>query len=388
MTGIGGTTGEAEPDDRIPDPQPKPTPLWALLSRWLLALEAWLRSHGGPRLRAGLWAFWGAVGLVGGILLVGPVINEPMSLDDITDSASSATDTWIARDFDVDYTLSRTDDGRLVADVVETIGAFFSDDVDETGIVRVLPTQYEGHALDPSGIEASVDGAAADIRRSESADQLTLTLTPGTADDAAPLSGDHEFVISYRLHDLAYATTDDAVDGSPVDLLAWDVFGPSWPQGFSGLDVTVTLPDDLDAQLLRQPRGSLAWTLLSAGEWLEPEPGGSPGTVTYGFSNDQNIPPHASARFTMVFASGTFTLPPPTPLFLVQSFGPLLPLVFLLLTLLFALAARAVAWSDERGDPWFVAQSEPPDGVGPRLAAQVLRTPDALELATALGAVG
>jgi len=371
---------DTRPDDRIDDPAPRHTPLWALLSRWLLALEAWLRSHGGRRLRGALWAFWGVVGLAGGILLVGPVINPPMTLDDITDSASSATDRWIARDFDVDYTIGRTDDGRLVADVVETIGALFPDDVDETGIVRVLPTQYQGHALSPTGIEATIDGEPADIRSSESSDQLTLTLGSSTG---SRLDGDHEFVIRYQLHDLAYTSTDEAT-GVPVDLLAWDVFGPSWPQAFSALDVSITLPDDLDAQLVRQPRGHLAWTLLSAGSWLDPDNPSPPGTVTYGFTNDQNMPPHASAGFTLPFESGTFTMPPPTPLFLLQSFGPLLPLAFLAITLLLALAARAVAWSDERGRPWFVAQSEPPDGVSARLAAQILRTPRTRELASAL----
>jgi hypothetical protein len=389
-------TGDAEGDARIPDPRPRPTPLWALLSRWLLALEAWLRSHGGPRLRAALWGFWAVVALAGGILLFGPVINPPMSLDDITDSASQATDTWIARDFDVDYTLSRTADGRLEADVVETIDAFFPDDVEAYGIVRVLPTQYEGHALEPSDIEATMDGRPVVASPSESADQLTLTLHSRDPDDAggggvsraARVEGDHQYVLRYRLHDLAYSTTDRATGGDPVDLLAWDVFGPSWPQAFSGLDVTITLPDDLDDALVRQPRGALAWTLLSAGDWLEPEADSPPGEVTYNFTNDQNIPPHANARFTMVFEPGTFRMPPPTPLFVLQSFGPLLPLAFLLLTLLFAVAARAVAWSDERGRPWYVAQYEPPDGVSARMAAMVLRTPRTLELASALEALG
>ncbi|MCS5720005.1 DUF2207 domain-containing protein [Herbiconiux sp. CPCC 205763] len=383
------------PPDHIPDPRPKPTPLWALLSRWLLALEAWLRSHGGAPLRRSLWAFWGVVALAGGVLLFGPVINPPLTLDDITDAASDATDQWIARDFDADYTITRAPDGRLQADVVETIDAFFPDDLaasEAGGIVRVLPTQYQGHALAPEAIEATLDGEPLAIDRAESSDQLTLTLDAsrgasaggnGDANSAAKLTGDHEFILSYTLHDLAYESVDEAT-GAPVDLLAWDVFGPSWPQAFSGLDVTVTLPDELDDSLVRQPRGILAWTLLGAGAWLEPEPDSPPGQVTYNFTNDQNMPPHAQARFTMAFADGTFTMPPPTPLFLVQTFGPLLPLVFLALTLLLALAARAVAWSDERGRPWFVAQFSPPDGVSARTAAQILGTPRPLELATAL----
>ena len=57
------------------------------------------------------------------------------------------------------------------------------------------------------------------------------------------------------------------------------------------------------------------------------------------------MPPHAQAWFTMKFEPGTVTMPRPTPLFLLQTFGPLLPLMFLALTLLLAFAARAVAWA-------------------------------------------
>jgi hypothetical protein len=366
------------PAERIADDAPKHTALWVVLSRWLLGTEAWLRSHGGRRLRIGLRVFWGLVAIAGVVLLVGPVINPPLTLDDITNSASTVTDRWIAREFAVDYRISRAADGTLAAHVEERISASFPDGTDERGIQRVLGTQYQGHALDPSNVTATLDGQAVDVGRSETADQLTLTI-----DGGGTLQGDHSFVLDYDLANLAYLTTDTA-SGTPVDLLAWDVFGPSWPQGLAGLDVSVTLPNDLDDQLIRQPRGSVAWTLLSAGQWLSPEPGGASNEVTYGFTNDQNMPPHAQAGFTMAFQPGTFTMPSPTPLYWVQVFGPLAPLGFLVLTLLLALAARAVAWSDARGRPWFVAQSDPPADLSPRMAAQILRAPEAMELADAL----
>jgi len=126
-----------------------------------------------------------------------------------------------------------------------------------------------------------------------------------------------------------------------------------------------------------------AWTLLSAGGWLEPEPD-SGADVSYRFTNDQNIPPHAQAWFTMKFEPGTFAMPAPTPLFWIQTFGPLAPLVVLGIVLLLAFAARAVAWSDARGRPWFLAQFDPPKNMSPRMAAQILRTPATRELAGAL----
>jgi hypothetical protein len=371
--------GERGPEDeRFPDERPKPTPLWALLSAWLLAVEAWLRSHGGKPLRNGIRGFWALVAAGGLFLLFGPVINPPLTLDDITSSASTATDRWIARHLTADYDVTRDGDGGLRIAVEERIDALFPDDVDESGIQRVLAVEYEGHALAPSDIHATLDGEPIDVRRSSTPEMLTLTMDAGER-----LDGDHEFVLTYTLRDVAYDTTDTA-NGADVDLLEWDVFGPSWPQGIAGLDVSVTLPDDLDDRLVRAPRASIGWTMMSAGDWLEPEPDSPPGAATYAFSNDQNLPPHAQAQFSMTFEDGTFTMPPLTPLFWVQTFGPLAPLAFLAITLLLALAARAVAWSDERGRPWFVSQYEPPRGVSPRLAAQILRTPRTMELAGAL----
>ncbi|UOE44829.1 DUF2207 domain-containing protein [Agromyces larvae] len=372
---------ESAPPDAIPDERPRHTPLWALLSRWLVRLEAWLRSHGGTPLRIGIRVFWGFVAATGVVLLIGQVINPPLTIEDITSSASTATEDWIAREFAADYEITRDDDGTLRASVEERISAHFPDDVDLTGIRRVLATEYQGHALEPAAITASLDGRPVEVDESASATRLTLTLDAGER-----LDGDHEFVLRYELRDLAYEAVD-AATGQRVDLLEWDVFGPSWPQAFSGLDVSVTLPEDIDDRLIRQPRGSLAWTpLLVAGEWLHPEDDSPAGTMRYRLTNDQNIPPHANAWFTMSFEHGTFTMPGPSPIFIVQSFGPLIPLAFLALVLLLALAARAVAWGDAHGRPWIVPRHEPP-AAPPAAAAHVLGAPLAVGLADALAAI-
>jgi hypothetical protein len=368
--------------ERIQAPTPRYTPLYLALSTLLLATESWLRSHGGRGLRYAIRVVWIAVAFAGLILLVGPVINKPLTLDDITESASTATQNWIAREFAVDYRVSHAADGSMVVDVEERIAAFFPEQVSEAGIDRVLAIQYEGQALDPSAISATLDGAAIDVVDSSTPEQLTVRLGNGNR-----LEGDHAFVLNYRLHNLAYAATDEASE-LPVDLLTWDVFGPSWPQGSAGIDVTLSLPKDVNDRLIRPPRGSVAWLIAGAGGWLEPEPTSADDqTVSYNFTNSQRLPPHSEARFTLSFESGTFTMPPPTALHWVQVFGPLAPLAILALTLLFALAARAVAWSDERGRPWYVAQSSPPDRTTPRMAAQILGEPRSMELAEALKAI-
>ena len=369
---------ETPPADRIADDPPRHTPLWALLSGWLLGLEAWLRSHGGEPLRKAIKGFWILVAFIGIGLLIGPVINKPISLDDITSSASTATERWIARAIAVDYRVELADDGTLIAYVDERITAFFPDDVDQSGIERVLATQYQGHDLNPSNISATFDGRPIDLDQSATPTELTLTLDTGER-----LRGDHEIVLSYTLQHLAYDITDEA-SGQPAQLLEWDIFGPRWPTAFAKLDVTLDLPQQLDDRLVRDPRGGVAWTLLASSDWLEPEPDSPAGRAVYAFSNEQNIPPHANAWFSVVFEADSIVLPERSTWFWVQTWGPAAPLALLVVTLLLALAARAVAWSDARGRPWYVAQSEPPANVPVRLAAQVVRSRRGLELGETL----
>ncbi len=370
--------GLGEPDARIADPAPRHTPLWTVLSAWLLRVERWLQSRGGSRLRGGLWQLWGLVAVGGILLLVGPVINPPLTLDDLTDEASDVTDTWIARSFSADYRVTTDEDGRLVTDVEERIDAFFPKDLDDRTIERVLATEYQGHALDPSAITVTLDGVKQDVTRERAAVFLRLVVDPGEQ-----LTGDHELVIRYQLSDLAYVDTDPAT-GQPVDLLRWDVFGPDLQQAVAKLDVRVTIPQELDDRLVRQPRGSLAWTLVGAGQWLTPEPDAPPGEVVYAFTSEDAAPPHAQARFTMPFEAGSITMPPQSWIFWVQTFGPVLPMLVLAATLLLSFAARAVAWGDARGRPWYLAQSEPPEGISPRIAAHLLRSPATMELAEKL----
>lgn len=380
MIGSDGASGTdaVEPDTRIPDPAPRHTPLWTVLSAWLLRVERWLQSRGGSRLRSGLWQLWGLVAAGGILLLVGPVINPPLTLDDLTDEASDVTDTWIARSFAADYRVTTDEDGRLVTDVEERIDAFFPKDLDDRTIERVLATEYQGHALDPSGITVTLDGVKQDVTRERAAVFLRLVVDPGEQ-----LTGDHELVIRYRLSDLAYVNTDPAT-GRPVDLLRWDVFGPDLQQAVAKLDVRVTIPQELDDRLVRQPRGTMAWTLVNGGVWLTPEADAPPGEVAYAFVIDHALPPHAEVRFAMPFEPGSITMPPQSWIFWVQTFGPVLPMLVLAATLLLSFAARAVAWGDARGRPWYVAQWDPPKGVTPRTAAHLLRSPATMELAERL----
>ncbi|MFG6501729.1 hypothetical protein [Microbacterium sp. P05] len=343
------------------------TPLYQALSRWMLRAEARSRARGSRRVRAVVRSIWVAVALVGVFLLFGPVINAPITLEDITSAAEDVDERWIAASFDAAHTVERSADGRLVLRVEETIEAVFPDEVDEQGIERTIASLYEGHDLHPADVSAEVDGQPITVDVSNSPTRTTFALDTG-----AELDGRHTFVLRYALRDVASSVLDEST-GQRRDVLRWDIFGPAWAQGLGGSSLTLTLPTELDAELLQPPFAAVAWAIVGDSERLTPD-SETASTVTYVVDNDQRLPPHAEFWFSLDFRDGTFTMPPPSPLYWVLVVGPFLPLLLLGVTLVFSLAARAVAWSDARGRAWFVAQSEPDPDISADLAARLSRS--------------
>lgn len=357
---------ESVPDDAVRIETRRPTPLYRALSRSLLWLEARARSRGPRGVRLTNLAVWLAVAAAGAFLLTGPVINEPRDLEDITSAASEAGDRWIARSFDATFHVERTDDGRMLLHVEERIDAVFPDGVEESGITRTLPSQYEGHDLRPEVTGAEIDGEPAAVTVRREATTAVLRWDAGSV-----LAGAHEFVVRYTLADVAYRALDPST-GRMQDLLEWDVFGPAWPQGVGSTSATIVVPRDLLDALERTPRAELAWTLLSDATPLTPD-SETADTVTYVVDNDQNLPPFAQFWFTFRFADGTFSMPDPAPLYWVLVVGPFVPLLLLGVGLLFALAARALVWNDERGRAWYVAQYSPDPNVPAPVASRIMR---------------
>jgi hypothetical protein len=367
------------PERAVRVEQPQPSPLYVALGRLLQRAESWARSRGLARARAVTWLTWAVVSAIGVLLLVGPVINKPLEFEDITSSASSALETWVARSFDAEYTVVRADDGRMRMDVVERVEAYFSDDTDETDIERVIASQYEGHDLGPELTGARLDGDEVDVVTRQSATRTTFTIETGER-----LIGDHVVELRYSLHDVVYSSFDESTRVTS-DLLQWDVLGPEWPHGMASSSATIHVPRELVESYDRKPTAVIAWLLVSGSTSLEPD-SETQSTVTYVVENDQNIPPHAQFWFTFSFSSGTFLLPPPSALFWVQVIGPFVPLILLALGLILALAARAVAWSDARGRAWFVYESAPQKDMTPGVAARVWRAVTTARLVEALDA--
>ncbi|TFV82589.1 DUF2207 domain-containing protein [Microbacterium sp. dk485] len=359
-------TVEPPPDGAVPVETRRPTRLYRGMGGLLLRLEARARAKGSRRVRLTNALVWLLVAAAGQVLLTGPVINEPLSLEDITSAAGEVTEHWIAHDVDARFELERTDDGRLLVHVEEQITADFPEGVEETGITRTIASHYEGHDLHPRVTGGEFDGDPVEV-----AARVGATATSLTWDTGSVLTGRHEFVVRYTLSDVAYPE-QDASTGRLQDLLEWDILGPSWGQGIRGVEMTLIVPRELHDALERTPRAAMSWTLLADATTLTPD-SETADAVTYVVTVDQNMPPHTDIWFTLRFAEGTFTMPDPAPLYWVLVVGPFVPLLLLAVGLLFVLAARALVWNDARGRAWFVPQYEPDPRVPAPLASRLMR---------------
>ncbi|MBL3699973.1 DUF2207 domain-containing protein [Leucobacter luti] len=398
---LAGSDPELLNSGRIPDPVPAHTPLFRWLARILTAVEARLRARGDASARTALRFLWALLGAVGLFLLFGPIINKPHDFDAVIAAAEVDEVDWVARDVSVDYAVTRGADGGFAAEIAERYTADFRNGP-EPSVERVLVTEFQGHDAEFELGEVLVDGTPATAELVRAATTTTIRITPPTGTEFA---GTHNIAVSYELHHLITAEVDDAT-GQPVDALNWPVFGQLWPQATRGIEVSLTLPAELDAALIRQPQAYVGWLIASATEWLEPEAvgagdgegagdgvgadesagSGDAADVRYSFTNDQGLPPYPDIVIRASFEPGTFAQPPTTALFWWQSYGPLLPLVVLAALALFAAAARRVVWADSAGEPWYLARSEPPEGLSPELAAALLGKTGHAELVAELAA--
>jgi hypothetical protein len=368
---------DVRPDDAVLVPPRRQTPLYRWLSAALLRIEARSRARGSRGTRLAARAVWSLVAAVGILLLVGPVINEPMGFDDYIEAAGTSDETWIARSFEADYTLVRDADGRLRMEVEERITALFPEGADESGVERVIAGQYEGHDVRPTLVSAEFDGVSVEPEIRERG-----TSTEFSVDAGERLEGDHDLVLRYTLQDVAHAAFDESTRAW-TDELEWDAFGPDWRHGSGSTTVSVTVPRDLVDAFARDPRAGLSWLLVSSSVELTAD-SETPETITYEVVTDQNLPPHSAYWFRMHFDPGTFAMPAPPILYWVMVVGPFVPLLAAVLVLLLALAARAVAWGDARGRAWFVPQSQPDPDLPATVAARLWRAVGTATLVRAL----
>lgn len=266
--------------------------------------------------------------------------------------------------FDGRYELGRTPDRRSTLRVTETLVAEFPSFDQNHGIVRDIPSTYDGHPVHLR-IVSITDGAGTKRAYDESSVQvdggsfLELKIgDPGGIDRY--VHGRQTFRIVYTADDVTrhFANTHD-------DEFYWDVNGTGWEQTFGTVSATVVLGDGLASRLT----GKASCYQGAAGS-------DTPCTITGDGSSGlhaaaQHLGPRENMTIAIGFASGTFAAAP----FSIFDYVPLLAflaVIGVLGSLVLAIVFRFIIWRPRSGDP-IIAQYSPPDGVSAMLAANIVR---------------
>ena len=277
-----------------------------------------------------------------------------------SDAALADVDDFEFESLDVQYDLTRAEDGTSRVTVVETFVAVFPETDQNRGMRRVIPESYDGAPLHPHLVSITDENGRERAAETDS-DDGDYSMT-SRADDF--VHGAQTYVFTYTLENAVrfYA-------GTGVDEFYWNVIGAEWRQPFGQVSATVRVDPELAA------------TMTGAGSCYAGAQGATdPCTITIdtamGIAEAVAAPvaPYQAVTLAVAFDEGTFE--PFDPSYLASSWGWWQALAGLgsIGALIAAIAVRARRLGDAPGRPTIIAEYDPPRDI------------DALESAVLLGA--
>ncbi|MDL5351566.1 DUF2207 domain-containing protein [Microbacterium sp. zg-YB36] len=299
-----------------------------------------------------------AVASAGALL---PAQADAVAAGPMPGAVSADVDDFTFDTLDVDYTLTRAEDGTSRLRVVETFTAIFPEIDQNRGMRRAIPSSYNGQPLHPSLVSITDENGAE--RPSETDSDDGVYEMTSRADDF--VHGVQTYVFTYDLENVTWTFDDGGQE------FYWDVNGVDWPQSFGRVTATVkvdaTLADALTGQQACYvgAQGSTQQCTVSVvrGE-------GGDTAVT---ADATGVGPHETMTVAVGFEPDTFAEFDSSFFASEWGWAQGSAMVALLAALGGAFWARRRWMRDEQGRPTIIAEYTPPPGI------------DALESAVLLG---
>ena len=255
--------------------------------------------------------------------IIGSTFLLALAIVALPTQAHADTTDFTFDSFHADYTLSRLDDGAAHLDVVETIVARFPEFDQNRGIIRAIPDDYDGVALD-TVVTSVVDENGAAVPYTTENTNGFIELALGTDEF---VHGAVSYVISYSQDNVVRSFAD-----TNSDEFYWDVNGTGWQQPFGEVSANVTVDASAAAALsgnvacyvgpqgstTRCPieqlaaDGSSAPTDPAPADPLAPEATAVPTTPVRFSAAAQSLNPGEGLTVSIGFAPNTFLTPEPT----------------------------------------------------------------------------
>ncbi|MFI8633974.1 DUF2207 family protein [Microbacterium sp. NPDC077663] len=287
-------------------------------------------------------------------VVLGVLIGAPQA-------ANADVEDFSFDSLDVDYTLTRADDGTSRMQVVERFVAVFPETDQNRGIRRVIPGEYDGQPLRPS-FESAVDASGDPwevVETDEGEDGLVVT-----ARSEDYVHGRQTFVLTYALDNVTREFPDTGLE------LYWDVNGFDSAQSFGEVTARLHLGGEIADAV-----GALACYAGPFGaetpcDGINVDTSGSSATVV---ARQAGLGPHESLTFAVGFADGTFEPLDTSYLGTLLGWGHAAAGAGLVGVAGWALWLRRRHLSDGAGRPTVIAESQPPAGVDALHAAVLLQ---------------
>ncbi|TFC92749.1 MULTISPECIES: DUF2207 domain-containing protein [Cryobacterium] len=281
---------------------------------------------------------------------------------------SAGTDDFTFDSWHSEFELALTTDGHSRLTTTETIVARFPETDQNRGILRAIPTHYDGHPTDLELVSVTDENG-----RNRGIDTTTTSEDGGdeflevtiAADDYA--HGAQTYVITYKQVDVALEPED-----APIQEFYREVNGTGWAQPFGDVSATLTVDPDVAPRLTGEAAcyqgtsdSSETCASLStdaAGEAVTIE-------ITAGA-----LGPAEGLTLAVGFEPGTFV--PRDQSFTANPLPGigLAAALFGLIVAGLAIVARATRWRNAPGRPTIIAEYLPPKGVNLLVAGNVTRT--------------
>jgi uncharacterized membrane protein YgcG len=272
-------------------------------------------------------------------------------------------DSFTFDSFDARYALSQDSSKRSMLHTNETLVAEFPSFDQNRGIIRSIPTDYDGHSTHIT-VKSVTDGngKARSYSMGSDGDFTTITIA---VPEGQYVHGKQSYVIDYTQTDVTKYFTD-----TNDDEFYWDVNGTGWAQTFNEVSASVSIAGSLASKVNGQnscyqgPDGSTQKCDITADD----------GTITAGV---EKIGPFSGMTLAVGFAPKTFA---DAPFNLIEKILEIIPITFLLglLAEVTAVVGAAILhfnlWRRRSGEP-IIAQYEPPKGVSAMLAANIVGKP-------------
>ncbi|MFH8248816.1 DUF2207 domain-containing protein [Microbacterium sp. B2969] len=301
-----------------------------------------------------------ALVLAASILVLSACTGSTGTSDDAV-AVSANVDDFRFSSLDVDYTLTRADDGTSRLEVQERFVAEFPDIDQNHGMRRLVPDSYGGAPLNPHFV--SITDGDGNPRPAEVDDEDGVFSMTSRADDF--VHGEQTYIFTYTLENVTRFFED-----TDADEFYWDVNGTDWAQPFGRITATLHMDAALAAALTGSASCYHGYEGATDPCSISIERTNAASTVT---ASTGDVPPHQTMTIAVGFEPGTFTKFDAS--FFASPWGWLQAIAALgvLGGLLWAIITRRRRLRDEPGRPTIIAEYTPPAHI------------DALESAVLLG---